>query len=240
VIVHGMQSAAPDWAAVADSLATTCRTTVLNRRGREPSGPIGASYGLPVEVADLHAVLDVAGPGATVVGHSYGGTIALLTALERQDIRSLVLYEPAFPLDGPLGGAMLDALGAAVASGDLDEALTTTMTAIMGMPAEAVEQVRGTPLWPVLRALTPATYAEFVALDGVSPSLEPFGTLDVPVTILLGELSAGTPFALIADALAKVIPDATLTRLPGQHHLAHQFAPQALAAEIAAAARRAG
>lgn len=239
VIVHGVQSTAADWAGVADELAATNRCAVLNRRGREPSGPTGAGYGVEVEVADLHALLDDVGPGATVVGHSYGGTIALLIASERADIRSLVLYEPAFPLGGPAEGGSLDAMGAAVGRGDLDEALVITMTTIMGMPVQAVEQLRGTPSWPAMRALTPATHAELAALDRVPPELDRFGALTVPVTVLLGELSAGNAFAAIADALVAAVPDADLVRLPGQHHLAHQFAPRLLADEIRAAARRA-
>lgn len=240
VIVHGVQSSAVDWAGVARLLATTNRCAVLNRRGREPSGPTGAGYDVGVEVADLHAVLDHVGPGATVVGHSYGGTIAMLTALKRDDIGSLVLYEPALPLGGSDAGPVLAAMGAAIEAGNLDEALTITMTMVMGMPAEAVEQCRATPLWAVLRSMTPATHAELGALGRIPPEVEPFGKLTTPVTIMVGELSAGGPFDAVAAALEPVVPDATVVRLPGQHHLAHQSAPQLLANEITAAIRRAG
>jgi pimeloyl-ACP methyl ester carboxylesterase len=240
VIVHGVQATAADWAGVADLLAATHHCVVLNRRGREPSGPTGADYDIRVEVADLHAVLDHVGPDVTVVGHSYGGTIALLVALERDDIRSLVLYEAALPLGGPLSGGALEPMGAAIQRGDLDEALVVTMTQTMGTPPEVVEQLRGTPQWQAQRDLTPATYAELSALDRVASTVEPFGKLATPVTILLGEQSGRNRFVAVGEALADVIPGARLVRLPGQHHLAHVYASALLVDEIIATARRAG
>jgi pimeloyl-ACP methyl ester carboxylesterase len=240
VIVHGIQATAAAWAGVADLLAATHHCVVLNRRGRAPSGPTGADYDTQVEVADLHAVLDHVGPDVTVVGHSYGGTIALLAAVEREDIRSLVLYEAALPLGGPLSGAALEPMAAAIQRGDLDEALAVTMTQIMGMPPEAVEQLRGTPQWQAQRGLTAATYAELRALDRVASTVEPFGKLTMPVTILLGEQSGQNRFVAVGEALADAIPGTRLVRLPSQHHLAHLYAPGLLVDEIIAAARRAG
>lgn len=231
VIVHGIQSTAQDWGEVAAFLSATHRCVLLNRRGREPSGPTGDGHCALVEANDLCCVLDHLG-GAAVVGHSYGATVGLLAALDREDIGSLVLYEPALPLDGPIGGAACDEIAAAIAQQNLDGALAITMTRIMGMSTDAVEQVRGTSPWQHLRKLTPATLAELRALDALAPTVAPFTGIATPTTVLLGELSENSAFAAVAHALVNTLPEATLARLPGQHHMAHQLAPQMLARYI--------
>jgi pimeloyl-ACP methyl ester carboxylesterase len=90
VITHGVQTTADHWTRVASLLPG--RVVVPNRCGRADSPPIGSDYELSTEVADLHRVLDTT-ENPVLVGHSYGGLIALLTAAERDDLSALVLYE---------------------------------------------------------------------------------------------------------------------------------------------------
>jgi 3-oxoadipate enol-lactonase len=63
------------------------------------------------------------------------------------------------------------------------------------------------------------------------------GTIDVPVTVVSGDLDTLAPPADMA-ALARDLPDARLVRLPGSHFLPLQF-PDALAGELEQLARRA-
>jgi pimeloyl-ACP methyl ester carboxylesterase len=65
--------------------------------GYGESGPYDASRGSPiaVDLAAVVAALDLAGPGVRLVGHSYGGLLALRAAIERPDlVRALVVHEP--------------------------------------------------------------------------------------------------------------------------------------------------
>jgi pimeloyl-ACP methyl ester carboxylesterase len=233
VLVHGTQSAAPAWLDVANHLADRYHCIVMNRRGRAPSGPSGPEYRIETEVADIHALTSHVGADVSLVGHSYGATLALLAALDLPGVRSLVLYEPAWPLTGPVTGPDLNLIARAVQDADLDTALTLIMSKTMHMPAEAIAQLRTTPGWQQQRALAPATLAELQALDALAPTVAPFAKITVPTVILRGgETSPESPFATTADALARTIPNATCVFLPGQEHIAHLIAPAQLAAAI--------
>lgn len=93
VLLHG----ALGWGARTFSeqyaLADSYRLHVVDRRGYGGSADTG-QVGWPVDVPDLLALLERLG-GAHVLGHSYGGVVALLAAGQRPDlVRSLVVVEP--------------------------------------------------------------------------------------------------------------------------------------------------
>lgn len=234
VLVHGTQSAAPAWLDVASRLADRYHCIVMNRRGRVPSGPSGPEYRIENEVADIHALIGHVGADVSLVGHSYGATLALLAALDLPGLRSLVLYEPAWPLSGPITGPDLNLIDRALQDADLDTALTLIMSKTMHMPDAAIAQLHATAGWQQQRVLAPATLAELRALDALAPTVAPFAKLAVPTVILRGgDTPPQSPFATTADALARTIPDATSVFLPGQEHIAHLVAPEQLAAAIA-------
>jgi pimeloyl-ACP methyl ester carboxylesterase len=65
----------------------------IDRRGRGLSGN-ASGYALEREYEDVVAVVESAGDGVSVLGHSYGGICAVEAALLTERIRKLVLYEP--------------------------------------------------------------------------------------------------------------------------------------------------
>ena len=96
VLVHGdVFGAAMTWQAQ-DPLAERFQLRLVNRRGFGNSTDTEAE---DFEI-DAHDVAALLGGGAHLVGHSYGGVIALLAAAERpDDVRSLTVFEPpAFAL----------------------------------------------------------------------------------------------------------------------------------------------
>jgi pimeloyl-ACP methyl ester carboxylesterase len=93
VLLHG----ALGWGALTFAeqyvLADSHRLHVVDRRGYGAS-PHQGQVGWPVDVPDLLALLESIG-GAHVLGHSYGGVVALVAAGRRPDlVRSLVVVEP--------------------------------------------------------------------------------------------------------------------------------------------------
>jgi pimeloyl-ACP methyl ester carboxylesterase len=94
VILHGAQAVATDWDQVKALLGPT---DVPERRGRN-GVPLPGDYSLRTEIDDLHAVLD-RHERPTLIGHSYGGLIALHAAQERDDLSALVLYEPSLRIN---------------------------------------------------------------------------------------------------------------------------------------------
>lgn len=98
VLVHGSLSDLRSWSNVAPELAQQFRTISYSRRYHWPNEriPKGVDYAMDDQVADLQALLEeVAVEPAHLVGHSYGGYLALLAAVRSPRlVRTLVLAEP--------------------------------------------------------------------------------------------------------------------------------------------------
>jgi pimeloyl-ACP methyl ester carboxylesterase len=93
VLVHGLGGAASNWVAVAPRLAERLRVLVPDLPGHGGSSPLPAAASLDPfaervrELAEREEMLP-----AAVVGHSFGGLVALRLALGRaEDVRALVL-----------------------------------------------------------------------------------------------------------------------------------------------------
>ncbi len=95
------------------------------------------------------------------------------------------------------------------------------MTAAIGMPAEAVAQMRNSPMWPQLEAVAPT-----IAYDGAitmptsvgSPlPLKKWASIQIPTLVMSGGKSF--PFmAEAAQALTEVLPNAQYRHFPDQDH----------------------
>ena len=94
VLLHGLPGTAQDFDAVTARLPGR-RTVALDRPGFGYSS--GGYHPLAEQLATLHALLRALHLGRVVlVGHSYGGTLALAYAEQRpQDVRGLVLIDAA-------------------------------------------------------------------------------------------------------------------------------------------------
>jgi pimeloyl-ACP methyl ester carboxylesterase len=76
VLIPGVMADSAAWAEVARGLQGWETVAVVNRRGREPSGPLTGDYDLRREVQDAEAILRRFSDVQTLFGWSYGGTIA--------------------------------------------------------------------------------------------------------------------------------------------------------------------
>jgi len=99
VLVHGSVSDLRTWSRQIDKFAEHHRTIAYSRRYPRPNRPIPRDEAdrIQLHVDDLAELIELleARP-AHVVGHSWGGLIALILAIQRPEIfRSLVLVEPA-------------------------------------------------------------------------------------------------------------------------------------------------
>lgn len=99
VLVHGSASDLRSWRHQVPALARRHRTIAYSRRYARPNPDIDdddADDPMLTHVEDLVAFLDAVGAcPAHLVGHSWGGFIALLTAIRHPEaVKSLVLLEP--------------------------------------------------------------------------------------------------------------------------------------------------
>jgi pimeloyl-ACP methyl ester carboxylesterase len=130
VAVHGGLGTWRSWRRVAERLADRFEFFLIERRGRGDSGDDPAGHSLALEVDDVRAVLDLAGPGAAVIGHSYGGALALevaraaergaVAAASRGWKASVTWRTPALPTRSPPRSARSSRLISARAEDVLD------------------------------------------------------------------------------------------------------------------------
>ncbi len=106
-------------------LADRFALVLYHRRGYAGSGPAPAGLSIERQAADCKALMDrlEIGP-AHVVGHSYGGAIALQLALDHPDaVRTLALLEPALMV-GESGRAYRASLEDGIAAYEAEGATT--------------------------------------------------------------------------------------------------------------------
>lgn len=232
------------------------RSIGYQQRGIAPSTTSGPFTDLR-HAADAAAVLDAAGvPAAMVLGHSWGGYLALrLAAAAPERVAGLVLVDP-LGATGPDGGA--SDLGMAL-PGRLDEASLARLGELAGRIGdrpptddEGVEQLA--LLWPGYFAVPaqapppPAGLALSVtgneeAMASVRDSLaggfgDRLAAVRVPAVFVLGEHSP-MPVSQ-GQQTAALLPDAEVVVVPGAGHLPWHERPGCVATALAAVRDRAG
>lgn len=200
-------------------------TVDLPDHGRGPARDPGQDLHDQATALALAALPE--GPCA-VIGHSFGGTVALRVALERRaQVRALVLIEPM------VLGMLRRFDPAAFAQSEAMFRPVLDLIAAGDRPAAArlfLDQWGQAGGWdaalPAQREVM-AGQMGFVAatrpiVEDDSPGLlAPGGleSLDIPVLLLCGETSP-SPMASIQRGLAARLPDATAVMLPGLGHMA--------------------
>src|SRR4051812_33269765 len=235
VLVHGATADHTTWRTSGPLLAARHRLHAIDRRGRGASGdgPVSEAYTIEREFDDLVAVAETvaaaAGGPVDVVGHSYGGRIALGAALRTEAIRRIVCYEGAPPPDdGPryqeADAGTLRRIEALVAAGHRDEALETFMREIVGMPPEELDAFRANPIWPRRAAAVDTTIRELRAEVEPAAGLAALGVVRRPVLQILGGASA-EPFAAATRALDARLRHGRVVTIAGARHAAHHTHP---------------
>lgn len=117
VFVHGSWDDHRTWDACRAQLAGR-RTVAFDRRGHSASTAPDRQGSITDDVDDLAAVLDWVAAPATLVGHSYGATVALLATLDHPAlVLGAVVHEPplfAVLRSHPEHGGLLESVGASM------------------------------------------------------------------------------------------------------------------------------
>lgn len=228
VIVHGALTGADQWLPVATAMAEHCTCYVMDRRGRGRSDD-GADYALEREVEDIEAVLDAAGPGAYLLGHS-SGAIYALEAARRRPVAGLVLYEPPIHMRRRFD-AIFERIQPLIEEGRNDDAVALFFREEAGVPDEQLSIMRTTDLWGEMVALAPTALREWAALLEAGLTVERYGDLSMPTLLLTGTMTQDHP-SFATRELDATLPDTRIVTLDGQAHAANRMAPDLLAREV--------
>ncbi len=230
VITHGSVATSEQWLPAVEHLAEHFTCFVHDRRGRGRSGD-ATSYDLMTEVDDIAAMMEVAGPGAHLLGHSFGALCALAFAEHRGLDGTLLAFEPPLAVSGPVAGPDLPRYRELVSHGKFDEAFEHALVHFVQVPPAALPYIRQTPLWDSCVLLTPTWVRELEQIDALGADLDHYATITAPTRVLVG--TATTPFLLeSAHALTRTIAGATVSELEGLDHFAHLTDPSGFAATV--------
>jgi pimeloyl-ACP methyl ester carboxylesterase len=218
-----------DETSLAAALAPDFTVFAYDRRGRGDSGDT-APYAVEREIEDLEAMLDAASGSAYIFGHSSGAVLALDAALVLPTkIAKLALYEPPFIIDAsrpPMPEDFASHLSELIAAGRRGDAVENWQTHL-GIPAEAIAQMRQSPMWAEMEALAPTLpYDATIMGDtqrGSPLPLRQWASVTVPTLVIDGTTMMGREdlhafFRHGADELASIVANARRRTLEGQDH----------------------
>jgi pimeloyl-ACP methyl ester carboxylesterase len=217
----------PNLQRLADLLAAEFNVINYDRRGRGESndaGPYDPSSAPAREIEDIAALIEMAGGRASLLGFSSGSVLALEAAASGLPVDKVVMYEPPFILPGqdfpPPADDYVETLTRFGAGGDKDAAPAYFMQSL-GMPPEAIEGSKQSPIWPLMQSIGPTiAYDGQIMFDAYYTAHkfpDRWSETKMPVLVVNGD--ASFPFMpAAADAVAKALPNASRRTLAGQDH----------------------
>ena len=196
VCLHSSASSSAQWRALAEQLSGRFRVLAVDLYGcgRTPAWTQPRPLRLDDEVALLDPVWRRAGEHFHIVGHSYGGAVAVSAAVRHAGrVASLTLYEPVMfgllirlePDSAP--AAEIDRVRAdtlrLVESGDLDGAASRFGAYWLGGEAWAALP---SSRQAAMAAAMPSVMPQWQAAFADPPSLQELSTLSMPIHLLCG------------------------------------------------------
>ena len=229
LLLHSSASSSSQWRALSALLESQFQvlTPDLYGYGASPEWPGREPITLAHEAAAVSALLGNDDRPVHVVGHSYGGAVALKLALARHiRLQSLTLIEPVafYLLRNDTQETELyeevcrigNSVRQAVARGDY-----------WGGMARFIDYWSGTGTWDrlaeekraALALRTPKVALDFHTTTAEDTPLSVYSHISAPVLILRGEY-APAPTQRIAELLAHAIPASHLQTVPDAGHMA--------------------
>ena len=194
--------------------------------GKTAAWPQNQPMTLDDELALLDSVFQAAGDRFHLIGHSYGGAIALKAAIaDRKRVLSLVLYEPVL-----FSALMADSPESAVAREILavrDDTIRLVDQGNLTLAAQRfIDYWMGDGAWvatpesrrPALAEAMRAVKSQWLALLSESTPLRAFAAVNVPTLFLNGTKSKASALA-VARLVTAVLPRVRREELEGLGHM---------------------
>ena len=243
IVVPGAFSMAADYVPFARGLAGRYTAHIIERRGRGLSSPQGADYSIRKECEDVLALQHETGASA-LVGHSYGGLVALEVARGTPAFTKVAVYEPGVSIDGSIPTGWMPRYQQKLAE---QKYLDAFVEFVIG---DGPERARNTPPW-LMKLLLPLfmsprerkerlsllheglrEHQEVARLDS---SYENYRAITADVLLMYGGKSDSKWVNLAMERLAAVLPRSETREFSKLDHFGiDKKAPQAVARAVSA------
>lgn len=262
VLIHGASGNLNDFTlGFTDRLTDRYRVILFDRPGLGWTGRLPGYGGAwnnteetPLEQAGLlqKAADQIGVKNPIVLGHSFGGIVALAWGLSRpEDTAALVLVSAvAEPWPGELGwtytvnGSTLGgALFVPLITAFVPQSYVSSSIESIFAPQEAPEGYAD-HIGVGLTLRRESTRANAQQVNALRPHVvemrKSYGTLEMPIEAIHGDADTIVPLEIHAEVLMGDVPNGNLTVLPGEGHMPQHTSPEKVVTAIDRAAARAG
>lgn len=249
VMIHGASGSLRDLTfALRDRLTDRYRVTVVDRPGLGHSDALDDASLLAQARFIKAGVAQLGVKDPIVLGQSYGGSVALAWALDGGPKALVLVASPSLPWPGKLdiwyritANPVGRALAVPLASAFVPDAYVRSAIDAVFAPdpvPPGYDDFLGTPL-TLRRETLAANVAQVNALRAELVTMAPrYPTLTLPVELVHGDADTVVPLTIHSLPLSKLLPNATLTVIPGAGHMPHHANADVVIAAIDRAALR--
>lgn len=261
VLIHGASGNVRDFTfSLIDRLSPHYRVIAMDRpglgwtdrAGPEFGGPWNTRAESPAEQARFLAAAarELGAERPLVMGHSYGGAVAMAWGLEEPAAGLIVVAGATMPWPGGLG-PLYAVTGSALGGAQVVPLLTAfapkgrvaaTLEAIFA--PQAIPEGYARKIGVGLSLRREALRANARQVNSLKPHVTEmsarYATLEMPIEVVHGTADEVVPARIHAIPLSETAPTANLTLLDGIGHMPHHVAEDDVVAAIDRAAKRAG
>ena len=226
LVIPGALSMAADYAAFASALAEHFTVHIIERRGRGKSSPQGDDYSMIKEREDVFALQQKTG-ASLLLGHSFGGLVALEVARNNPSVTKLAVYEPGVSIDGSIPMDWMPGYEKKLAEKKYLDAFVEFSLGV------GPERARNTPPWlmklllplflssherKLMLGLLPENLREHHEVARLDSSYENYREIAADVLLMYGGKSNTTWVDLSMERLAAILPRSETKEFPKLDH----------------------
>ena len=243
LVIPGALSMAADYAAFASALAEHFTVHIIERRGRGKSSPQGDDYSMIKEREDVFALQQKTG-ASLLVGHSFGGLVALEVARNNPSLTKLAVYEPGVSIAGSISMDWMPGYEKKLAEKKYLDAFVEFSLGV------GPERARNTPPWlmklllplflssherKLMLGLLPENLREHHEVARLDSSYENYREIAADVLLMYGGKSNTAWVDLSMERLAVVLPRSETKEFPKLDHFGiDKKAPREVAKAVSA------